>query len=406
MGTADNSIFMEQALRIAFSKMGRTSPNPAVGAVIVKDGSVISTGGTCAFGCDHAEIDAIKNAPVPLDGAELYVTLEPCCHYGKTPPCAEAIIRAGILKVYIPLLDPNPQVSGKGVSMLRDAGIDVIVMNDMAPAAADLLRPFSKYILRGAPFILHKAAVSLDGKTATTNGDSKWISSEYSRYIVHRLRSCVDAVIIGRTTMLKDDPSLNVRFKDFSDEVKQYFESTDFHMGGRRNFFMEMLLKGGESADEVSPKRVIMGFPEHVDLKQNIFHDDNVFFFVAKNEFDMFPDRDDYSLVRKLDNAGMIIPVEGGSNTTYMEQVMSGLGRLGIMFAMLEGGGTVAGSFVDAGAVDQFLYFISPRIIGRGLSPVEGAGAEKISASLRLKDVSAVMIGDEMMYTGYTGINS
>ena len=199
---------MLKAFEAAFSRCGYTSPNPPVGAVVVKDGRIISSGGTQFCGGDHAEVCAINSAGGDADGAELYVTLEPCSHYGKTPPCTDKIISSGIKRVYLPILDSNPKVSGNGVRILRDNGIEVIIVEEFKDYAIDMYRSFFTLINKKRSYLIHKSAVTLDGFIADANGSSKWISNEISRYISHRLRAVNDAVIIGKNTLLADNPSL------------------------------------------------------------------------------------------------------------------------------------------------------------------------------------------------------
>ena len=390
--------YMHAALEIAFSRMGRTSPNPSVGAVIVKNGKIISRGGTSAFGDDHAEVVAIKNAEEDLHGAEIYVSLEPCCCHDqkKTPPCADALIQAGITRVYIPVIDPNPVVSGKGIQQLQEAGIDVVVMDDMAHKANDLIRQFRKYIQRKKPFVIHKSAVTLDGSIATESGDSKWISNEYSRYIVHKLRAIVDAVIIGKNTLLADNPALNVRLDSFSEDVKEYFRNSDFSISGRDSFFLRMLL-GSDAPDEaVSPLRVVIGLPEE-SIPGNILFDDNYLFFTEESKKDLLKN----GIHNEMIEAERIVFIEGKSRKEQIEQILGELYNRGKMLVMLEGGGTVAGSFFEAGEIDQVCYFITPKLLGGGKSPLDGTGRVTIQDASALHDVSTVMLKEDVLYNAY-----
>ncbi|MDD5492289.1 MAG: bifunctional diaminohydroxyphosphoribosylaminopyrimidine deaminase/5-amino-6-(5-phosphoribosylamino)uracil reductase RibD, partial [bacterium] len=202
--------YMKLALQLAEKGKGKVFPNPMVGAVLVKNGKIISQGYHRYFGGAHAEVEAINNATQPVAGADLYVALEPCAHYGKTPPCTEAIIKAGIKNVYIAMLDPNPLVAGKGIKKLRQHHIPVIA-GITTEKAALLNREYIHYIKHKRPYVIMKWAMSLDGKIATRTGDSKWISNEQARKYAHSLRANVEAIIIGINTVLKDDPSLTVR---------------------------------------------------------------------------------------------------------------------------------------------------------------------------------------------------
>lgn len=396
-----HAYFMKKALGMAFSRMGTTSPNPAVGAVIVKNGEIISLGGTCACGSDHAEVDAIKNAAAPLDGAELYVTLEPCCHYGKTPPCTRAIIEAGILRVYIPILDPNPSVAGEGAACLRDAGVDVVMMTEMEHYASSLIRPFKKSILERAPFVIHKTALSLDGRIATSSGDSKWISSAHARYFVHRLRAVVDAIVVGKNTLAADNPSLTVRLDSFSGDVKRYFAERDFDLRGHDNFFVHCLLKADEPACTVSPCRIVLGIPDDLEKKYAIFADGNYIMFADESKKDACRTHPSYDRIKKLESSGNIVFVKGATVRERVDATLGELNRRGMMCVLLEGGGVAAGTFLDAGQIDHFLYVISPRIIGRGVPPIMAAGAATVRESLALHDVSTVMINDDLLYSAY-----
>jgi diaminohydroxyphosphoribosylaminopyrimidine deaminase/5-amino-6-(5-phosphoribosylamino)uracil reductase len=205
--------FMGRALELARKGWGRTNPNPLVGAVIVKDGEIIAEGFHEALGSAHAEVSAFKNARRDVSGGTLYVNLEPCSHYGRTPPCAKAIIEAGISKVVIAMGDPNPKVSGNGIRMLREAGIEAVV-GVLEPEARKLNEIFIKYITKKKPFVILKSAMTLDGKIATADGDSKWISGSASRQYVHVIRDRAAAIMVGINTILADDPFLTTRRDD------------------------------------------------------------------------------------------------------------------------------------------------------------------------------------------------
>ncbi len=385
---------METALKIAFRHMGRTSPNPPVGAVIVKDGAVIASGGTGPCGSCHAEIDALAAAGRASSGAEMYVSLEPCSHFGRTPPCVEAIIRAGIRRVHIPALDPNPLVSGKGVAGLKAAGIDVVFVEELAEQAVDLIRPFKKYILRNRPFVLSKSAVTLDGRIAARGGDSRWISSEHSRYLVHKLRAKVDAVIVGKTTFTHDNPALNVRLGSFGAEVPAYFRNREPALGGRNNFLLHALLTE-EIVEPGAPLRVVIGLPREIDPSSALFADGNYLFFERREAADR--------IVREGGKIGGINLhlVDAASSREEIAAVQEELHRRGIMFVLLEGGGRLAGSFLDAGEIDQFLYIITPKIAGDGVPSLAATGVDAIRDALVLRDVTTVQVLDDLIYCGY-----
>jgi diaminohydroxyphosphoribosylaminopyrimidine deaminase/5-amino-6-(5-phosphoribosylamino)uracil reductase len=389
---------MEMALKIAFERMGKTSPNPPVGSVIVKNDTVIATGGTGPFGSSHAEAAALAYAGGDCAGADMYVSLEPCNHYGKTPPCTAAIIQSGIARVFIPALDPNPLVSGKGVAELTKAGVDVIRMEEMADYAVDLIRAFKKYILRHRPFVISKSAVTLDGRIASKTGDSRWISSEYSRCLVHRLRSKVDAVIIGKNTLVRDNPFLNVRLGSFKAEVAGYFRGRQPGMNGRDNFLLKSLITE-EPADVHMPLRVVIGIPDDIDFKGNIMADNNYIFFERRDVYDRLI-KSNSSMQKKIESVNIHL-VDAVSAAEEIKAVVDELARRGVMFAMLEGGGRLAGSFLDAGEIDQFLYIIAPKIAGSGIPPLAGTGVDSISEALVLRDVSVMPIKDDIIYNGY-----
>jgi len=396
-----NDLYMKRACEIAFSRIGKTSPNPAVGAVIVKDDVIIGEGGTGAYGCDHAEVTAIKDARAKghdTSGAEIFVSLEPCSHYGKTPPCTDAIINCGIRKVHVPLLDPNPVVSGNGIRNLTAAGIDVEIMHDHFHAASDLIRSFKKYILRCQPFIINKCAVTLDGKIASSSGDSKWISNDYTRLFVHKLRSKVDAVIIGSNTLMMDNPMLNVRLGDFGDDIKSVLTETSEMINGRNNFFLAELLKT-EINDYKDPLRVLVGMPQNISVNSNFLRDNNYIIITSEKEYEtaMIANKDLARISDKLN----IVKGQFDSHEESVHFALDVLKNNGVMTALLEGGGTLNGSFFNAGAIDQFMYVIAPKVLGSGIPPIRGRESESMSDSLNLRDVSTVLIGDNLLFNGY-----
>ncbi|PKL38179.1 MAG: riboflavin biosynthesis protein RibD [Spirochaetae bacterium HGW-Spirochaetae-1] len=401
---SEHQTYMAMALGIAFDQMGSTSPNPAVGAVIVKNDTVISMGGTRPCGSDHAEVVALKSAREwsaktgnSIDGAFMYVSLEPCNHHGKTPPCTEAIIASGIKRVYLAMLDPNPLVAGKGVKRLKDAGIDVVLMHEYTAQAADLLRPFKKYILRKRPYILNKSAITLDGRIAADTGSSQWISSEHSRFITHRLRARVDAIIVGKNTYLNDNPSLNVRLESFSDEVTEYFKGK-IPFFGRRNIFLEGLVER-EPDNIVQPLRVLIGLPEEIDETKKFFTDGNYIIIERKDVYESMAEKggERSRLLEKLN----IETVDCHDYLDMVDGVLQVLYDRGVMLAMLEGGGTLNGSFLDAGAIDQFLYIIAPKVLGSGLPVMRGREKSRIADSLMLHDISGMIIKNDIFYNGY-----
>lgn len=398
---SDKEIFMQMACEIAFSKMGKTSPNPSVGAVIVRNGNIIGKGGTGIYGSDHAEVTALKDARssgAELAGAEIFVSLEPCSHYGKTPPCTEAIIKSGIKKVYVPILDPNPLVAGKGIRMLTEAGVEVEIMHQFSGAASDLLRGFKKYILRGRSYIINKCAITLDGKIATASGDSKWISSEPSRLLVHKLRSKVDAVIVGKNTFANDNPSLNIRPDDFDEGARSVFADKSLKLTGRKNFLIEELLKS-EPDPSVEPLRILIGMPDYIPGDCNFFRNDNYIIITDEQSYKMAIKKNP-EIKQQAVKLNLFVGPDCDSDEET-DFIFSILKEKGVMHAMLEGGGGVNGTFFNSGSIDQFMYIIAPKVAGDGIPPIRGAGLEKMSDSLLLHDITTVMIGTDLLYCGY-----
>mgnify|MGYP000044181962 CR=1 FL=1 len=392
--------YMTLALKAAFGKLGVTSPNPAVGAVIVKDGTIIATGSTQACGLDHAEVVALKNAKGNCSGATMYVTLEPCCHWGKTPPCTEAIIHAGITKVVIPALDPNPAVAGKGVRALQQAGVEVLFLQEFSQAAIDVIRPFKKSILRHRPFIIHKAAISLDGRTATVTGDSKWISSPVSRLLAHRLRACVDTIIVGKATVETDNPMLTVRFSDFAREHTQFYETKQYTVSGYSNSFINGLLEFWKADVTHDLKKIVIGLPQSLHTI-HLTNDGNAYFFVAQKDKDLFLKRDDYGIITNLIDCGRIQFLQSNTGVEQIHELLDILHTMGSMITVLEGGAMVAGSFFDANEIDQCMYVYSPILVGKGKSVIEGKGRQFIAQSMALYDVTSVFLGHDMLVSGY-----
>ncbi len=395
--------FMKHALALALRGMGKTSPNPSVGAVIVRDGKIIAEGITKPCGFDHAEVTAIKAAGEAVRGSEMYVTLEPCCHYGKTPPCTRAIIEAGIRRVHIPLLDPNPRVSGQGVIALRDAGVEVIFHSEYAGYAADLIRPFKKYILRKRPFVILKLAITLDGHTATEQGDSKWISNEYSRFVVHRMRSLCDGIIVGKNTIGADNPSLGIRFDEFSDVVKEAFRKNSFTISGSDNFMLRSLLgEGNEFSDGRNPLRILFGIPDCMDRTSKVFRDENYIIFDAeRNRQKLLDGHNDSGVLKKDYDEGRLFFLPDASSSEQVSAALDVLGQRGLLLTILEGGAKLAGSFYDAGDIDQFVFFIAPKILGGGRPAMIAKSPLKMAESLQLKDASTVVLQDDLMVWGY-----
>jgi diaminohydroxyphosphoribosylaminopyrimidine deaminase/5-amino-6-(5-phosphoribosylamino)uracil reductase len=355
-------IHLARALELAERGRGRTSPNPMVGAVIVRDGEVIGEGWHTAVGKLHAEREALAAVDGDARGATLYVTLEPCCHHGRTPPCTDAIVEAGIKRVVIASDDPSEHASGRGLGILRDEGIDVVMADGEPAARARLLnQPFRKVTRTGRPHVLFKSAMTLDGKVATHTGDSKWISGEDSRARAHRWRSEVDAVVVGIGTALADDPQLTARIEGV-------------HRQPRRVVFDS---EGRLPLDS----QLVRGAPE---LPLTVV--------VSRAAPRTATDA--------LEVAGADIIVATGENQpARVRSALDQLGAAGISSVLLEGGPQLAGAFLDAGEVDVLALFIAPVVVGGSSArdPLEGEGVERISEAVRALSLDTERIGDDVL---------
>jgi diaminohydroxyphosphoribosylaminopyrimidine deaminase / 5-amino-6-(5-phosphoribosylamino)uracil reductase len=351
---------MNMALRLA--ARGRTSPNPMVGAVVVKDGAVVGRGYHPKAGEPHAEVFALREAGAEAKGSTLYVTLEPCSHFGRTPPCADAIVEAGVARVVAAMVDPNPKVSGRGLDKLRGAGIEVAV-GLMDEKARRLNEAFIKFITTGMPFVTLKMAMTMDGKIATHAGDSKWISGEESRRLVHRLRDRADAIVVGAGTALTDDPMLTART-------------------GRSNW---------------QPARVIVHELARISPDAQVFRVEGGQAILATTSLAATED------LRKLEAAGarilMVEQEDGLVDVSALFQALAGLGMINII---LEGGGELNASALHAGVVDKVVMFLAPKIIGgrHAKTPVEGAGAASMAEAMKLTDLRVRRCGEDIVITG------
>lgn len=358
--------YMWLALDLAVQGLGRTSPNPMVGAVIVKDGEIIGTGYHQKAGAPHAEINALNSAGERARGAALYVTLEPCSHFGKTPPCTEQIISAGIKKVVVSVVDPNPLMNGKGIKALEDAGIKVKV-GVLEEKAHRINEVFIKYISTGLPFVTLKAAMSLDGKIATHKGFSRWISSEKSREYVHRLRNQVDAVLVGIGTVLTDNPRLNTRIEgndDVKNPVRVIVDSR-----GRLPLEAELVKQIGDSP-------VILAVTE-----------------LAPEE-----------KLEALSRVGVeILKLQSRDDRVDLKELMKILGERQITHLLVEGGSTLNYQLLKDGLIDKVLFFIAPKLIGGAgaPTPVGGDGIKLMEDVYQIFDLQVKNMGEDILVTGY-----
>jgi diaminohydroxyphosphoribosylaminopyrimidine deaminase/5-amino-6-(5-phosphoribosylamino)uracil reductase len=347
-----DGLWMERALELAERGRGHVEPNPLVGAVVVQDGKLIGAGWHAKFGQAHAEVNALAEAGAGARGATLYVTLEPCCHHGKTPPCTDAILRAGISRVVAAMLDPFAEVSGKGVALLRAAGVAVDVGPGQA-AAQRLNAPYLRLLTAGRPYVHAKWAMTLDGKIATRTGDSRWISNEESRRRVHLLRGRMDGIVVGIGTVLADDPLLTARPPGPRTATRIVL---DTH--GRLPAASRLAQTAAEvplllaSAGQAGPGEVLT------------------------------------------------LPLEHGR--VSVPALLTELGRRRMTNILVEGGAEVLGSFFEAGAVDEVWAFVAPRIVGgTGKTPVSGAGVDKIAAGLELAEHRVEIINDNYLLHGW-----
>jgi len=359
--TSDDTRYMRRALRLARRGRGYTSPNPAVGAVVVRDGKVVGEGYHRAAGTPHAEVHALARAAGRAAGATLYVTLEPCAHQGRTGPCCVAAAAAGIRRVVVATLDPNPQVAGKGVRYLRRRKVEVVVGVEEA-AARELNEDFFCYITEHRPFVTWKGAMSLDGRIATRTGDSQWITGEAARRAGHRLRRRADAILVGRTTAAADDPSL-----------------TDRAPGRPRH-----------------PLRVVLDSRLRLPLRLRLFQDQEALPTVVYCTVAAPQERR-----RRLRERGVAVVV-AGRDRVDPKRVLTDLYQKEVMHLLIEGGGTVAASFVEAGQVDRACIFVAPLIIGgRKAAPLLGGeGFATLAEAMHLERLESRRLGDDLLLTG------
>jgi diaminohydroxyphosphoribosylaminopyrimidine deaminase / 5-amino-6-(5-phosphoribosylamino)uracil reductase len=353
---------MRKACRLALKAAGRTSPNPMVGAVLVSGGKIIATGYHKAAGTDHAEIVALKRAGKRARRATLYINLEPCSHFGRTPPCSRAIIGAGVKKVVAGMKDPNPLVAGRGFRELRRAGIEVHA-GLLEKECRALNESFIKYITRGLPFVTLKLAASLDGKIATVTGDSHWISGEESRKMVHRLRNQVDAVLVGSGTVIADDPKLTCR------------------------------IAGGRDPWRVVLDRRLRIAPSAQLLRQR----DPGKTIVVTNQ------RARLTRVRALEARGAkVLRLAERHRKIPWTNVLKTLARMGIQSVLIEGGAATAASALNDKVVDKILIFYAPKIIGGdGRVMIDGLGTVWARKSIALKRLEVERADRDIVVSGY-----
>ncbi|HEV7162627.1 MAG TPA: bifunctional diaminohydroxyphosphoribosylaminopyrimidine deaminase/5-amino-6-(5-phosphoribosylamino)uracil reductase RibD [Solirubrobacteraceae bacterium] len=365
--TDTDKLHLTRAIELARNGTGVVRPNPVVGAVVARDGEVLGEGWHREYGGAHAEVNAIEACGMEdLAGATLYVSLEPCCHEGKTPPCTDAILQAGIRRVVVASDDPTEKASGRGLGILRDEGVEVVVAGGELAASARLLnQAFRKHARVGRPWVLFKSAMTLDGKVATRTGDSKWISGVDSRELAHRWRASVDAVVVGIGTALADDPQLTARPEGLVAEAEQQPRRVVFDSLGRVPPSSQLVMAAAEIPLTVVVSRA-----------------------AARADTDA------------LEAAGVQVLVATGENEPA--RVRSGLdqlGALGVASVLLEGGPHLAGAFLDAGEIDEIRLFLAPLLLGGSAArdPLEGEGVERISEALRALTMSCESVGEDLL---------
>jgi diaminohydroxyphosphoribosylaminopyrimidine deaminase/5-amino-6-(5-phosphoribosylamino)uracil reductase len=363
ISTENDRAHLERAIELAHRGLGRVNPNPVVGAVVARDGRVLGEGWHEEYGGPHAEVNAIGACSgADLLGATLYVSLEPCCHDGQTPPCTSAILEAGIGRVVVASDDPTEKASGRGLGILRDEGVEVVVADGELAAGARLLnQAFRKHARTGRPWVLFKSAMTLDGKVATRVGDSKWISGEASREHAHQWRASVDAVVVGIGTALADDPQLTSRVEDV-------------HHQPRRVVF--------DSLARLPPTSQLVRAAAEMPLTLVVSR------AARRAETDA------------LEAAGVQVLVAPGENEpARVRSALDQLGSMGVASLLLEGGPHLAGAFLDAGEIDEIRLFLAPILLGgrTARDPLEGEGVERIAEAIPALTLECERLDEDLL---------
>lgn len=356
---------MRRAMELAQRGEGAVNPNPLVGAVIVRNGRIIGAGWHERWGGPHAERNALARCSEPAAGATLYVTLEPCCHHGKTPPCTEAVIAAGVKRVVVGLTDPNPLVAGKGIAQLREAGIEV----ESGVLEEELRyqnRVFLKYITGQLPWVVMKSAMTLDGKIATHTGDSRWVTGEEARRCVHEMRRRYMAILVGIGTALADDPMLNCRLE-----------------GNPRQ-----------------PVRIVADSRARLPLDSQLVHTAGELRTVVAHT-----SRADASRLMLLQKAGVETWCCEADEEGMLSigSLMEQMGRAGIDSCLLEGGGTLNEAFLRGGFIDEAALFVAPKLVGgsEAKTPIEGEGFERMAQAVELESLRVEPVGEDWLMRGF-----
>ena len=359
--------YMRRALELARKGEGHTSPNPMVGCVVVKDGRIISEGYHEKYGEFHADRNALTRCTEDTAGADLYVTLEPCCHQGKTPPCTDIIIEKKIARVFVGSMDSNPLVAGKGVQILRDHGI-YVETGILDAECRKLNEVFYHYIATKTPFVVMKYAMTLDGKIACATGDSKWVTGEIARTQVHRMRGRYRGIMVGIGTVLADDPMLNCR------------------------------VEGG-----VDPVRIICDSNLHIPTESQIVKTASDIETIVACSQEALESERKQEKIRRLKEAGIQIIGTEGAHGVNLVELMKKLGGQNIDSILLEGGGTLNASALEDGIVNKVYAYIAGKLIGGmdARSPVEGMGIDRMADAITLQNVEIEKLGDDFCIVGY-----
>jgi diaminohydroxyphosphoribosylaminopyrimidine deaminase/5-amino-6-(5-phosphoribosylamino)uracil reductase len=367
LSTEVDNLHLARAVELAAKGTGAVKPNPVVGAVIARAGEVLGEGWHERYGGSHAEVNAIEACGLQdLADATLYVSLEPCCHEGKTPPCTEAILQAGIRRVVIASDDPSEKASGRGLGILRDEGVEIVLAEgELATRARLLNQAFRKHARVARPWVLFKSAMTLDGKVATRGGDSKWISGEDSRELAHRWRASVDAIVVGIGTALADDPQLTARPDGLLAEAGPQPQRIVFDSLARLPTTSQLVA----AAEEIPLTIVVSRAAAHADTDA-------------------------------LEAAGVQVLLATGENEpARVRSALDQLGALGVTSVLLEGGPHLAGAFFDAGEIDEVRLFLAPLLLGGSAArdPLEGEGVERISEAMRALSFDCESVGGDLL---------
>lgn len=366
MREQDEARFMERALRLAQKGYGHTSPNPIVGAVLVQKGKIIAEGWHQRAGQPHAEIEAIRNAGAKSKGATLYVTLEPCCTHGRTPPCTEAILTAGIRRVVVGATDPNPAHRGKGIEILKKAGVEV-KNGVLAKEAAELNRAFNHWIVHRTPFVTVKAAMTLDGKIASKTGESKWITGAKARARSMELRQGADAILVGVKTVMRDDPSLTIR-----------------------------AVSGQRFAPKENLRRIILDSEARTPLTSKVLQDDKA--ALTTIVVTRKAAAENLKAIRSKCNVWVAPEAEDGIDCCWL---LKKLGQENVTSLLVEGGGDVNASFLLQGLAHHVAFFYAPKVLGghEAIKAVSGEGFNRWEDVLRLDEIEWKRLGEDILLT-------